>query len=412
MSFLRNYIEHTGGNECPDIFHTWCGLSSLASITSRKVWLSQGIFTVYPRLYVILVGPPGIKKSTAVNFSRRLIYNIGGIGIAPASITKEAITEMMAEDGGICKKVFKHNDKAVPYSHLSIYANELTSLVNSGGNASGMIEFLTDIWDLDVMEVKTKNKGHDIIIGPNINILACMTPEIMQQFLFQRIISGGFTRRCVYVYADRNNEAVPLPELTEIQKSAWDNCIALGKQIQALSGEFVWGEGAKETYSAWYLGNHQKIQEGGGAVMQGFYQSKGEYVLKVAMLVALSETQKLQLNPVHIRVAVEFLTQTEEGLQRIFEGTGRNELSPIAGEIERFLNSCPQPIKLKALYTRFYQQAKYEEIDSILLHLENAGKISMKGLQMDKGIIKLVATIPIMNTFLEERGLDTLKSLE
>src|SRR5438309_523994 len=70
-NWLAAYLEYTKESESPDAYHVWTALSSIASVARRNVWLDQGIYLLYPNLYVALVGPPGrTGKSTAIRMGR------------------------------------------------------------------------------------------------------------------------------------------------------------------------------------------------------------------------------------------------------------------------------------------------------------------------------------------------------
>lgn len=396
MSYLSDYLEYSDGNESPEVYHTWCALSTISSLVSRKCWLDQGVYVVRPNLYVALVGNPGVMKSTAMGMARRLMQTIGGVAIAPTSITKEAITEMMAEDGSPCKKVFQHHGMAVKYSHLSVFANEIPTLLSAGGNAMGMIEFLTDIWDLPVMEVKTKNKGHDIIEGPFLTLLGCMTPETMKGFLFQNIISGGFTRRCLFVYADMGGQAVPRPVFSQPQKDAFDRLVEQGRAIQKRQGEFVLSDETKTAFDKWYTANHLLKQQIATPVMQGFLNSKAELVLKTAILIALSESEENVIEFNHFEAALNYISNLEPGIEEVFEGTGRNELSPIAAKILRYVSSMDGMVEKVVLQDMFFCEASAEELNTMLAHLFAVGKLEEFVITLDgknKGLIGLPGVI-------------------
>tara|TARA_R110000803_G_scaffold11036_4_gene33483 strand:+ start:2439 stop:3503 length:1065 start_codon:yes stop_codon:yes gene_type:complete len=314
-------------------------------------------------------------KSTAMGMARRLVQTIGNVAISPNSITKEAITELMSDSSSPCMKVFDNNGHAEKYSHLSIFANEIPTLLSAGGNALGMIEFLTDIWDLPVMEVKTKNKGHDIIEGPFLTLLGCMTPETMKGFLFQNIISGGFTRRCLFVYSDKGAAAVPRPKFTKEQKDAFDRLVTEGKNIQRRQGEFVMSEETKTRFDSWYIQNHSLKQKIATPVMQGFLNSKAELVLKTAMLIAISESRDNIIEFVHFEAALNFVTNLEPGIEEIFEGTGRNELSPIAAKIMRYVKATDGVMEKTVLKDMFWNDVNADELDTMLQHLYAVGKL-------------------------------------
>lgn len=397
MSFLTNYSTATSGNESPVVFHNWAGLSALSSLMSRRVWIDCGFFTVYPNMYVLLVGKPGIKKSTAMSVARRLIREIQTIPIAPPSITKEAMTQLMAEDDSPCKKNFigrnpDGTEKLTDYTHLSLFCNEFVTLLNSGGNASGMIELLTDIWDEDRFEVKTKNKGTDYIMGPFLTLLGCLTTETMSSLMNTKILQSGFNRRCVLVYSEDYGTPVAIPTVTVDQERAWNACIDQGKRLQKISGAFTWGEGAKDWWIPWYNSHHEKKKREENPILEGFYNSKPEYVLKIAMLTTLSETESLVLTPEHLALALSFIDQIEPEMTVAFDGTGRNELGQIASAIEKAIVASRDPMKVNKVHALFYNQADTDEINKILEHLHRVGKISRHNLTVKKGtVIPIVA---------------------
>ncbi len=395
MSFIRDYDIVTSGNESPRSYHSWAALSTLSSLVSRRVWVDQGIFTVYANMYILLVGSAGIKKSTAMSVSRRLIREVKTIPICPPSITKEALTQMMAEEDAPGKKTFKHviNDKPklVEYNHLSLYANELVTLLNSGGNATGMVEFLTDVWDQDVFEVKTKNKGHDQIIGPYVTLLGCLTTETMSNLMNTKIISSGFSRRCVFVYSEDYGTPVPRPTVSPEKIAAWDRLVTRAKELQTVSGEFTWTEDAISWWDEWYVAHHQKKKNEENVILKGFYNSKAEYVLKIAMLTTLSESDSLILTPEHLALAVGFIDDIEPDMTLIFNGAGRNELSPVASSIEQLIVGSKEPVLLNRIYATFFKDATNEEIDKVISHLDKTKKIQRLQLLKDKRPYVIIA---------------------
>jgi len=397
-SFIRSYATFTTGNESPEVYHSWGALSALSSIMSRRVWVDMGFFTVYPNMYVMFVGNAGIKKSTAMNIAKSIVRAIRPpITIAPSSITREAMTQLMAEEGSPCKKIFKHEGVVKSYTHLSIFANELVTLLNAGGNASGMIETLTDIWDQDIFEVKTKNKGNDYIEQPFLTILGCLTTDTINNLFNNKIISSGFSRRCIFVHSDDFGTPVPRPVITAEQKQAWDDCVARANSLQAVSGQFSWEPSALDWWDTFYRANHERKTKEENSVMQRYLQSKPEYVIKIAMLTTLSETNDLVLTPEQLQLANAFLEQIEPSMTMIFDGSGRNELSPIASAIERTVVGSPQPIMRKKIYAMFFKDAQVEEIDKILTHLARVDKIRMFNLEKDNTTIQFVGSLAVVD---------------
>ena len=376
MSYLRDYELYSSGNKSPALFHMWSGISTIASLLSRRVWTQQGFFSVFPNLYIILVGDPACGKSHSLNFARTLVREFPDVVIAPDSVTKEALTMAMAgteKHPSPCLKSFMWNGQKEDYCQISIFSNEIVTLL--GTEPIKMVEFLTDAWDQKSFEVRTKNQGTDIIIGPAINILGCLTPQITSNLLKAQIISGGFSRRCVFVNTPESGIAVPRPKFTDEQKAAFARLKERGKFLTEVCGEFKWTTEAEEWFDAWFYEKEEKMKSIVEAPVKQYMGSKDGMLLKVAMCVALSEQDELVLTAPILKAALSFLDVAEEFLPKVFEGTGRNELAPILHRIADFVtNSLPNPVPVKTLRGAFYSEANHEEISRIFLQLQETGR--------------------------------------
>jgi hypothetical protein len=147
-SFLSHYLSYSECNESPKEYHTWAALSTLSHLIGPRVWTYMGgHLNWFPNLYVFLVGRPGSMKTTSMRQAQKLIQNFPAIAHAPTSASKEAIVEMMKGDDSPCHGTYIHEGKKISYKQLAVFASEFVSLLNASGNAPGMIEFLTEIWD-------------------------------------------------------------------------------------------------------------------------------------------------------------------------------------------------------------------------------------------------------------------------
>jgi hypothetical protein len=82
MSFLRDYMEYSTGNEAPELFHAWGAYTCLSAAISRRVWLPFEDTAIYPNLYVMFVGPAGNGKTWAMRKAKRILAELGNIPIS------------------------------------------------------------------------------------------------------------------------------------------------------------------------------------------------------------------------------------------------------------------------------------------------------------------------------------------
>jgi hypothetical protein len=379
-SFINDYLQWTSGNECPTLFHRWGALAAISNFVSGRVWVDQGIFPVHANMYLIFVGDPGSKKSTAMGLSFKLIEHFKNIVYAPTAITKEAIMVMMAGENSPCKMQFKHEDKPVFFTHLSVYASELVNLLNSGGNPIGMIDFFTDVWDRVHKQYRdtTKNKGDNLIVRPYITITGCMTGATARSMMNQKLISSGMTRRCLFIHANRASKPIARPQVTEEQSEALQRLLKYAVKLQNVSGVFAWTPEAEQYFDNWYANVHFPLTHTEtSTILKEFYQTKPEYVLKVSMLLWLSErTDSLVITAENLEKSIKWITEVERGGQLLFENAGRNQLAAVGQAIVAYLTSKPsKTATMKDIRETFQREVTFDELDKIMGELSLIQKL-------------------------------------
>jgi len=367
MTFLEAYKIYSSGTESSPSYHEWCGLSILASACSRRIFINQGRFTRYPNLYILLVGDPASGKSTAMSFARRMVKDFGKVQISPASITKEALTQLMGKADSPCKKQFTLNGKVIDYTPISIFANELVTLL--GTEPARAIDFFTDIWDEPVHVVATKNKGCDDIPGPFVNLLGCLTPATVDGLFKQKLITGGFARRTIFVADQAKGSPVPFPEETPEQQEAYSFCLRRIHELDSMKGEVLWSPEAKEIFHPWYIENNARMHEEQDPATKGYLRSKDEIVMKLALLMTMSKGNDMLLKGDTLQEALDQLRRVEPNMRRVLVGSGRNVLASISTEILNYLKAQSRPVLQKKIEAIFNSKVNNLELVECLSHL-------------------------------------------
>lgn len=400
MSYISDYLKTCEGTEAPNEYNVWCMLGSLSTFAGRRFWFPFGKFNFHTNLYVVLVGDPGMRKTSAMNPAKDIVRMSGVCPVAASQITKEALSAKMSstyegklkKDPFIGQKFFTYGNKQYEYNQYAIFATELTQFI--GVNPLGFLEFLTAVWDEPILEVETKNKGSDYVVGPYITMIACMTPDIVKGFLKMNILSSGFARRTAFVFASHRN-IVHIPTFTPEQEQARDRCVEFGKRIQKRSGPFGWTDGLKDYYIDWNQKNEESILQRTPAT-RGWYQSKGEMLFKISMLVALSEEpDELILDIPHYRAAQHFCSLIEKTIDRVFEGCGPNPNANVANQMCRMLESLSTPISKKKLQAMFGDQAtSWHELTDTIAHLCTIGKLCEVEIRSGATVLGILIATP------------------
>ena len=370
MSFLDDYSEYSSGNEAHPTYHIFCGLVALSSIISRRVWCEMGYFKYFPNLYVVLVGPAGNRKTTAMSIAKTLIKSLETVPFSAEATTKEKLVLDIKEQ----ERVFPTNVDAWKaqsvYSPMTCMVTELSQFLGAG--AMGMVDFLTTIYDQDFYASRTKNKGDVEIAGPFLNVLACTTPSWITNYMRSDVISGGFSRRAIFVYETEDAGRVPIPQVTPEQAAAMERAKSHAGRLKGVFGPFRWEPTALEFYKDWYLTQHAQL-------------------LKVSMLLALSESTELVFKTEHLKGGLALLGLVETNLSKVFAGVGRNELNAAAVRALEYLRSAPglavtingvthefphamQDKKLKGL---MFSQVNEQEMAQVLAYLKQTDQIGV-----------------------------------
>lgn len=386
MSFLTDYTLMTENTSPAREYHIGTMLSVLSVMAGRRFWYQFGPMTFYPNLYVGLVGDPGLTKTSAMSRGKNIVRAAQVCPVAASQETKEYITQQMSgTENGKPKKVpfagqrfFQNKDRRVEYNQYAIFASELVDFI--AVNPQGFLDFLTAVWDDPIYEVKTKHQGQDIIVGPYVTMLSCMTPEKLKGYLKLSILTGGFARRCMWFYAAHDN-AVPIPGYTEEQKAAELRCIQFFERIKGKSGEFTWTDETKAFYLDWFADNHAKWKDRHPST-RGWYKSKGEILFKLSILIALAEEEgeRLVIELPYYKLAMHYCSMVEKNLERVFEGTGINPSANAAAQICRMLESPHMvPMNKKYIEAMFFDQVpSLNELRDTLTHLCSVGRLAEK----------------------------------
>jgi hypothetical protein len=364
--WLRTYMGYTLPLEAPDKFHFWTGVSVIAGALRRRVWIDMGLFTWYPNFYIVFVAPPGIvSKSTTLAVGMRFLRNVKDVHFGPDAVTWPALTQALASsriDSPI------GSDGLVPMSCITIAASEFGTFLNPQDRE--MIDVLVDLWDsrIGLWEKRTKTAGADRVVNPWLNLAACTTPGWIAGNFPEYLIGGGFTSRCVFVFADKKRKLVAYPskEMPDESK-AMESALAHDLQeIARLQGQYVITPEAEEFGEAWYEEHYTNISKELDTVQFGGYLARKQtHIHKLAMVLSASEGSEMLIKKQHLYAASEIVTSLESDMPQVFstigsQGGARNYLS-----IVDILRSRKQ-IRKRELYKMVAGRMSFTEFEQAM----------------------------------------------
>lgn len=325
----RDYILPR--TDAPESYVFWSGIFTLSSAVRRKIWIPKkylGLWSCYPYLYVMFVGPPGARKTTTIdNGSRVLLDQIEGIRSGPSVFTKEAIIE----------KLQQSNDAS-----MYLVIGEFSDIFQKAGkDRSGIYEFFTSMFDGSMnYEAATKSHGTAFLEKPCINFFSATTPGWITDNMPEGVITGGFASRVIFVYEDgpRVNKMFFDDVVGPFEQLEKDLLIDLLHISKELAGEFSFSDDGLKAAKEWSsLPHPQRLMK--NDKLGGYLNRKKTHVAKLAQIHSIATKDELVITAEDWAFGVHAIETTEAGLEKIFTGVGKNRYTTEIDKIVAFVRS-------------------------------------------------------------------------
>lgn len=309
--------------EAPDPFHFWTAVSTIAGALRRRVWLDMGHFQWTPNFYVIFVAPPGIvSKSTTLSVGMSMLREVKDVKFGPDAVTTAALVQALAGS----RLDFPLNGAFIPMSALTIVSSEFGTFLNPHDRE--MIDVLVDLWDnrTGAWEKITKTSGNDTVVNPWVNIAACTTPAWIAGNFPEYMVGGGFTSRCVFVYAEKKRRLIAYPfaemEATSYQEMK-QTLVEDLQRISKLAGEFKLSKEAMVYGQEWYQDHYEKPnQELSNSHFAGYLARKQTHIHKLAMVLSAAESDSLIISEANLKASTAIITSLEADMPAVFRNIG------------------------------------------------------------------------------------------
>ena len=319
IDWIDRYVEITEDTASPEIFRLWSAISGVAGALERRVWARTRRGVLYPNLYVMLVAPPGVGKTQAMNAVTEIWTQQKSLFVAPKSMTKAAMVDTLKNAKNM---KFLENNTLLEYHTLQIAVSELAVLINS--HDLEFLGFVNNIFDNEKTfreQRRHVNGGKEIqIMNPQLNILAGAQPGFLSSILPEEAWFMGTTSRFIMVFAgqsinnmdlfgafrDTDNEvkelaAIMQPWTEMLGQCKWeDDAVELMRDIHRKNGENNFEP----------LPTHPKLVS--------YNTRRTQFLIKLSIISAVSATSDIIIRAVDVSRARHWLLQAEQSMPDIF----------------------------------------------------------------------------------------------
>ena len=377
--WLTAFVKYSSYTEAPPIMHFFGGISAIAGALRRKVWFDQVFFRWYPSFYIVFVAPPGIvAKSTTADVAMELLREVPGIKFGPDSVTWQSLVKTFSE----ANEAFEYNGEWHPMSPVNLVASEFGNLINFQDR--DMINLFITLWDgRKRYEKETKMSGNDVVEAPWINVIACTTPHWIADNMSKITIGGGFTSRCIFIYADKKEKyAAYLEDSIPDRKALEQIRLNLIQDLEHISLNLVgpyrlmpdakiWG---KDWYERLWSQDYSSTGEDWKA---GYIARKQTHLHKLAMVIAAANRDEMEIHLNDMHLANLMLEQTEMDAAKVFSKIGLSEEAVQATRLLDYINQkgeVPYEEAYRVVHAAF---PNFKDFEGIITGLVRANYIQL-----------------------------------
>lgn len=381
-NLFDTYFKYVDRTEPPMVFHRWSLLSCLGASLGRQYRLPFGDFNIHPNMYVMLIGDPGARKSTAIKLSKKVLSSAGYDKFSAERTSKEKFLldlEGVEDDEGgtkdtnaVMRNLFGDDHTSGDPREVFICADEFNEFVGSGN-----LEFLSllgSLWDWDdprqPFKQRLKTSRSVNIFQPTISILAGNTHAGFTEAFPPQSIGQGFLSRLILVFGESSGKKITFPERPsdEIKQ-------ALTSTLEAIRAE-VTGEATMTSQAKQMLETIYRTFEGlEDARFKHYSTRRFTHLLKLCLLSSAANL-RTEIRAEDVLFANTLLTFTEHRMPNAMGEFGKARNADVAARIISVLSEAKTPQDVPALWKQVQSDLdKPEDLNKLLAGLVQGGKI-------------------------------------
>lgn len=328
--WISKWLEYSSGVESPLIYRTWAGLATISAALQRRVFVRVKSQELFPNLYILLVGEPGIGKGNAMKELRSWVKDVNQIHSAPDGLTKRSFFEVL--EGAV---VENPNNPLIHECSLFAFVEELGVFMHAGD--TDFIYVLCHVYDTPpFFWYKTFGAGENLIERICFGFIAGVTPKALKDIFSEQAMELGISARTVLVYSD---ERVKVPVFTphgkdeQLRKDLQSDLM----EMSGLRGEYIFDEEAAKAVVDWTSNDMPPIPQ--DPRFKHYNTRRFVQFIKLCMTVAASRRNDLAIIQPDVMAAQTVLLEAERFMPRAIESLGANPLLYQQQTALKYINS-------------------------------------------------------------------------
>jgi hypothetical protein len=364
--FFRDYVEYTSRAEAPLAYHFFSSVVGVAAVCNRRIWVEMGYFNFYPATGVIILGPSGLRKTSAADIIVKMLQELQITPIYSEKLTPEALIDSMKGENATGL----------------IYAPEMAVFLNKQKYNEGLVQLITRFMDCpDEWASGTIMRGKTPLRNIAISVLMCSTPDWFVTNIPEDTFGGGFVARNLLVVQESSSRCEPIPRPGDptikerlMMQLSWFHTFMGACKIGGHTGI----QGCRCKFCLWYRKHTIDSQHPEHELLGTYYQRKQGHVVRLAMCLHIGTHYEYDIHTICeecFERAVKILDWNEKFLPNLFRQLFKSQAGQDAELILRAIRAAGGTIGHSNLIRKMQYKFAATQVRSIISSLKESNQL-------------------------------------
>lgn len=351
-NFFRLYRHICGESEVPDIYHFWAIVSLLAASVEDRVWFQKFKHEkLYPNLFIVLVGPSGLGKGTAIGHIARLAEKGIHINKYRGRITGPHLIDHLGKP-----YTDEWGRRCISNPKLWLIMDELQNDIS--GNRKMIEDFIylmTELYTASdyTIQTGTRTHGQVNVSRPIMNWLAGTTEDDLREILTQRLLRSGFTARTCFVFGEYDFDLrIPRVKYPDDYDEVFMHlCLRLW-MLQQTTGAFLITDTAEAELDKWYIKRPKPEEE----LLYSSWKRQHDLLIKFAMILCLADGGPQIIQHKHVMQGRNMVGKVFQSSERLVATAGETVETRPSNEVAKYIRQRGQILHTPA--SRYFRSVR------------------------------------------------------
>jgi len=295
-NFFELYRHICGESEVPSMYHFWCAVSLISATVEDRIWFEKFKHEkLYPNLFIMLVGPSGLGKGTAIGHLVRLSECAISVNRFRGRVTAAHLIDHLGKP-----HLDEWGQRALSNPRLWLIMDELKNDVSSNRKmVEEFIYLMTELYTASnyTIDTGTRTHGKVRVDKPIINWLAGTNEEDLRDIITKELLNSGFVARTCFVFGEYNfGKRIPKIKYPYDYEEIFQHLCYRLWALQRTHGRMLITDSADAEMDKWYMTRPNPREE----LLYSTWKRHHDLILKFSMILCLGDCCPLVIQQKHV----------------------------------------------------------------------------------------------------------------